>query len=317
MPLFIGVEIGGTKLQAGLGSGDGTLSATVSVAAEAAGGREAICNQVRAMVCQLLHDTGIGADAVAGIGVGFGGPVDVEHGIVFTSHQVSGWDRFPLADWFREEFGVPVALNNDSDLAGLAEARLGAGRGCSPVVYMNIGSGIGGAIVVDGKLYSAQGVGASEIGHLRVRPPEGGGLEWPTLESLASGWSLARQAEQIRLRFPDSALGQKQGPVTTQDLVEAVQLGDAHALAIWNRAITHLGVAVANVITLLHPQRFVIGGGVALAGDLLFRLLRDEVRRHVFAAFRNSYEIVPAQLEQQVVVHGAILWARHVLEDRG
>lgn len=315
-PTYIGIEIGGTKLQAGFGSAEGEIVSLVSVAADAKGGRQAICSQLVSLVEQLLNESGSSASSISGVGVGFGGPVDVAKGRVLKSHQVAGWDDFPLADWLKDQFGLEVALNNDSDLAGLAESRIGAGRGCSPVVYMNIGSGIGGAVTVGGELLTGQGFGASEIGHLRVRPAATGG-EWLTLEALASGWNLARRAQEVSQQCPDSLLAQFSHPVATEHLVESVRQGDAKAVEIWTEAVENLGVAIANVITLLAPQRFVVGGGVALAGDLLFDPLRAEVDRHVFAPFRNTFEIVPAQLQQRVVVHGALLWAGKVLPAQG
>lgn len=306
--MYLGVEIGGTKLQVGLGDHLGNIVEWKRAEADAGGGREAICCQLKQLVTDLLAESKTPREQLRGIGVGFGGPVHAERGVVCRSHQVQGWEHFPLAQWFHEQFGLRVALNNDSDLAGLAEARIGAGQGCSPMVYMNIGSGIGGAIVINGELFQAQGFGAAEIGHLRIRPSSHE-LEWSTLESLASGWSLGRQ-------WDDESLQQVHPRPASYDarkLVEAVERDDPAATRLWNQAILHLGVAIANVVTLLHPEVVVIGGGVALAGDILFRPLRDEVDRHVFEPFRGRFQIVPAKLEQMVVVHGALLWAHDTL----
>lgn len=243
--------------------------------------------------------------------------MDTRRGIVLKSHQVEGWDSFRLRDWLAAELGTPVALGNDSDLAGLAEARLGAGRGCSPVVYMNIGSGIGGALVVEGELYTGQGRGAAEIGHLRIAPDQPG-LPWRTLESVASGWSLAAAARAASREQPESLLGKLAGGdperVTTETLVQAVRSGDPVAEAIWRSTIEYLGVAVANVMTLLNPECFVLGGGVALVGDLLFEPLEREARRQAFAPFAGSWKIVPAALGEEVVLHGALLLAQRMRE---
>lgn len=259
----------------------------------------------------------LAARDLAGIGVGFGGPVDSRLGIVLKSHQVEGWDSFPLREWLASELGAPVALGNDSDLAGLAEALLGAGRGCSPVVYMNIGSGIGGALVLGGELYTGQGRGAAEIGHLRIAPDEPG-LPWRTLESVASGWSLAASALSASRERPESLLSKLAGDdperLTTETLVQAVRSRDPVAEAIWRSAIEYLGVAVANVMTLLNPECFVLGGGVALVGDPLFEPLRLEVQRQSFAPYAGSWRIVPAALGEEVVLHGAILLAQRVRE---
>src|SRR5262249_40157506 len=127
------------------------------------------------------------------IGVGFGGPVDPERGRLIKSHQIEGWQDFPLVEWVQKAFGLPVALGNDADLAGLAEARFGAGSGRNPVFYVTVGTGIGGGFIVDGRVFRGSGLGAAEIGHLRPglhadRPEE-------TIESIASGWGIAAAAQ--------------------------------------------------------------------------------------------------------------------------
>jgi glucokinase len=249
------------------------------------------------LVPDTLATLGLQGQQVAGVGIGFGGPVDSQKGRTVTSHQVAGWDDFPLVSWFCDTFGISAVLGNDSDLAGWAEARLGAGRGCSPVVYMNIGSGIGGALVIGGQLYSGQGLGATEIGHLRMKPDTAG--NWLTLEQIASGWALDRLAQTV--------LGQK--AVNARDLIAAAQAGHEQALAAWNQAVEHWSIAIANVITLLCPQRFVLGGGVSLVGDFLLYALRREITKWVFAPFRDACEVVLPELGEEMVVHGAILLA--------
>jgi glucokinase len=310
--VFLGVEIGGTKLQAALGDGRGTILRATSVRAEPTAGRAGICSQVEALTARLLHEAGATAERISLAGIGFGGPVRPDEGVVCKSHQVAGWEEFPITRWFEEATGVAAVVGNDSDLAGLAEAHFGAGRGCSRVVYMNIGSGVGGAIVLDGEVYSSQGSGASEIGHMRMVPGEPG-APWATLEDLASGWRLAAAAREEAERRPDSELARLsaiRGGTTTETLVDAVRAGDPAAAAVWDRAVEILGVAVANVVALLRPEAFIVGGGVSLAGEVLFEPLRAQVERQVFPPFRGSYALAPAQLGEEVVLHGALKLAR-------
>ncbi|MGL4463411.1 MAG: ROK family protein [Planctomycetia bacterium] len=313
--LRLGVEIGGTKLQAALGVGDGRLVDVVKRRVEPTAGREGICQALAAMIPELCGRQGVAVDSALATGVGFGGPVDAARGLVQTSHQIAGWDAFPLAEWFRETLGLTIRLGNDSDLAGLAEATVGAGRGFSPVVYMNVGSGIGGAIVVAGRLFDGQGMGAAEIGHQRMTPvdPADPAGRWHTLEDLASGWSLARAAREAASENPISllatAVAGDLSQVTGETLAAAVAAGDPAAVEVWNRAVNWLGVALANVTTLLSPQLLVVGGGVAETGDLLMNPLRAAVARHVFKPFAHTYRIVPAALGQDVVLHGALTMA--------
>lgn len=307
--MYLGIEIGGTKLQAGVGAGDGKLTSLDRVKAVPQAGREGICEQLRGLVQEVFARHNLKPQDLAGVGIGFGGPVDSRRGVVLTSHQVVGWDNFDLIGWFRDAFGIEPALGNDSDLAGLAEAHFGAGRGFSPVAYMNIGSGIGGALVIDGKLFAGQGLGAAEIGHLRIVPSENG-KAWATVESVCSGWGMQAAARRaVEAKSPtmlDELCHGDPDQLTTEHLVLAVRAGDAVAHRIWQLAIERLGVAIANVMTLFNPARMVLGGGVAGVGDLLFVPLRREIAKQQFAPFAETWELVPAELAEEVVVHGAI-----------
>lgn len=297
--MFLGIEIGGTKLQVGVGAGDGKLlGEVVRKTVEPANGAEGIRSDLPALIVSALTMHSIDLSTIRGIGVGFGGPVDLNSGRIIKSHQIDGWEDSNLGDMLKFIFNVPVAIANDSDLAGWAEAKLGAGRGAETVVYSNIGSGIGGAIVRNGEIYDGQGFGAAEIGHLRITPGRFG-EPWNTLEDLASGWALDRIA--CEALCSDAA--------TTKELAHAAKIGDRNALSAWEKALEHWGVAFANVATLLCPNVIVVGGGVALQGDFLLNGLRAEFDRHVFAPFRNCVELKLAELDETMVVQGALLLA--------
>src|SRR5262245_50731560 len=136
--MFLGIEIGGTKLQLGVGPGDGTLRGVWRSGVNVAAGGEGIRRQIVAALPELLKTAGVDRSDLRAIGVGFGGPVDDATRSVITSHQIAGWDNFPLADWLIETLSLPAALGNDADVAGLAEALDGAGKGLSPIFYMTI-----------------------------------------------------------------------------------------------------------------------------------------------------------------------------------
>jgi glucokinase len=325
--LVLGVEIGGTKLQAALGTRNGEIARLRTERARPEAGAEGIRGQIEVLVGNLI-DSASGARPQS-IGVGFGGPVDAESGTVLVSHQVEGWREFPLRAWFEERFGLPCRVENDSNAAGWAEFRCGAGRDCRNMIYMNIGSGIGGAVILDGRLYNGQGRGAGEIGHTWVPNQwpsflaahsaagvSGGGEEAPfdKLEHLCSGWSierrLARAMDAIVEGAPLAALTEGDpARVTGPVLAKAIERGDALALEALDTASGMLGLAMANAITLLHPERFIVGGGFAQLGKPLFERLRKVADKHVIEPFRGRYEILPAALGQDVVVVGALLIA--------
>ncbi|HEV2970014.1 MAG TPA: ROK family protein [Pirellulales bacterium] len=339
--MFLGIEIGGTKLQLGVGAGDGSpLVALDRHEIDPAGGAVGILAQVESATAALLRRY-----PIARIGIGFGGPVESAAGRIIRSHQVEGWQDFPLVDWFQRTFGLPAVLGNDCDVAGLAEARFGAGRGRRVVFYMTIGSGIGGGLIIDGQIYRGHGIAAAEIGHLRPglhadRPDQ-------TVESLASGWGIAAAAqsrladpiyhpfaslrdetgstrpdelrqrmidvEEVAEEFAADLLSRADGmldQVTAKLVAQAATDGNQIALDVLNHACQVLGWAIAQATTLLSPDVVVIGGGVSQIGEsLLFAPLRSEVERYVFPPLLRSYEILHAQLGEEVVVHGALALA--------
>lgn len=339
--MLLGIEIGGTKLQVGVGNPDGSpLSELARFEVDARRGAAGILEQISATVPGMIARHGASA-----IGCGFGGPVDIDAGRVVKSHHVVGWTDFPLVEWLERQFGLPAIVANDADTAGLAEALFGAGRGANPVFYITIGTGIGGGLIVDRQIYRGNGAGAAEIGHLRP------GLQSDhpdaNLESFAAGWGIAAAAQQRLLdrathhinvlaagkkpRRPDELrqrlieieeadeehvadlldrCGGQSDQLNTKMIGEAAAAGNQLALDILRRAWQALGWGIAQMITLVAPERIVIGGGVSLLGEeLLFRPLRAEVDRYVFPPLAGTFEIVPAALGEEMVVHGALALA--------
>jgi glucokinase len=291
---YLGIEIGGTKLQLGVGPGDGTLAGLWRGAVDPGAGADGIRRQITSAIPELLAKSGISRSELAGIGIGFGGPVDDAMHSVIKSHQIPGWDGFPLAEWIAEITDLPASLGNDADVAGLAEALFGAGKGLSPIFYMTIGSGIGGGLIVNGEIYRGCGRGAAEIGHLLVD----GSVP---LEESASGWGLGQRAKRD--------LGQSW---IAEQVADAARRGDLGARKVLHDSWTCLAEGLCHVIALLCPRRIVIGGGVSLMGEeLLFKPLRELVAARVFKPFADCYDIVPAALGEEVVVHGALALARH------
>jgi glucokinase len=299
---------------------DGLWRGAVDVAV----GPEGIRRQITTAVLELLAKENIDRARLKGVGIGFGGPVDDATRTVIKSHQIEGWDDFPLADWVSELVGLPAALGNDADVAGLAEALFGAGKGLSPVFYITLGSGIGGGFIINGEIYRGAGRGAAEIGHLKVTcavfrnlPASG------TLQDFASGWAIGRAPEMYYRYLPPTdpplfiPARDEQHSLTVQDVSRAADEGNILACRILVGAWESLAEAICHVIALLCPRRIVIGGGVSLIGEkLLFEPLRRMVAEHVFPPFAGCYDIVPAALGEAVVVHGALALARRQCSDQ-
>jgi glucokinase len=320
----LGIEIGGTKLQLAVGHGRGRLGALERLRVEPARGAPGILAQIQAAFPTLLEQAHLTGLAVQAIGIGFGGPVDSEQGRTQKSYQVPGWEDFPLADWIRRNLRVPlVVLENDADAAGIAESRFGAGLGQSPLLYLTVGSGIGGALVIEGQIYRGFGQGATEVGHLRVPDPAGAAAGWRELEQVASGWAIASAAENLAGRMLQQGqndwvlLRKARGlpsAITAAMVAEAAASGDPESRAILDRSRSALAFALTQAVALVAPRRIVIGGGVSLIGDNdWFEPIRRIIDRDVFPSFRGRFDVVPATLGEEVVVHGALALARDAL----
>lgn len=320
--MYLGLEIGGSKLQLGVGTGrDARLTALVREPIQADHGAGAILDAVARAAPPLLA-----AHAVERIGIGFGGPVDAQRGLTLCSHQVAGWVDFPLAAWCQERLGRPAVVGNDADLATLAEARFGAGRGSDPVFYITVGSGVGGGLVVGGRLYRGHGAAVAEIGHLRPGLDCRGAEQ--TVEALASGFGLAERARQrvARALAADGATAHAPEATAAAELValaggepagitgelvgRAAAVGNPLAGEVLAAGVEALGWAIAQVVTLIAPQTIVVGGGVARLGEaLFFAPLRAAAARYVFPPLAEGYRIVPAALGEEMVVLGALALA--------
>jgi glucokinase len=321
----LGIEIGGTKLQLAIGHERDRMVALARRDVHPAWGAQGILAQIEAAFPTLLARANLSADAVQAIGIGFGGLVDSLRGRTQKSYQVSGWEDFPLAPWMRANLRVPlVVLENDADAAGIAESRFGAGVGHSPLLYLTVGSGIGGALIIDGQIYRGFGQGAAELGHLRVPDPADTGDAWRELEQVASGWGIASAAEHLaRRRLHEGkndwvVLSKARGlptEITAAMVAEAAAIGDPDSCAILDRARTSIAFALTQAIALFAPRRIVLGGGVSLIGEKdWFEPIRRITDRDVFPPFRGRFDIVPAILGEEVVVHGALALARDALE---
>ncbi len=305
----IGVEIGGTKLQAALGDGLGAIHRLERSSVNRGKGAPGILEWMEAAVGALINGA---SSRPVSAGIGFGGPVDSATGRVLVSHQIQGWEGIELRTWFEQRFGMPVVVENDANAAGWAEYKLGAGKGTKNFVYMNMGSGIGGALIVNGELYNGQGYGAGEIGHVWVPDWTGRSQNgYDKLENLCSGWSIERRIRETLSPVPGTPLHVlcqgNPAELTCMMLAEAARMGDALALGEIGQVARTTGLAIANLITLFHPEKIALGGGVSLMGDVLISPLKEQVDRLCFGPYKGRYELVPCELEENVVVVGALL----------
>lgn len=305
----LGIEIGGTKLQVGVGNKAGELFALARAQVNAEQGAAGIRARLLSLVDEAIQQANSHWSQIERIGIGFGGPFDSERNVTLRSFQIEGWDHFPLKEWAEAQWQRPVVIGNDAATAGLAEAKLGAGRGVRRVFYMTIGSGIGGGWIVDGQIDRGQGLGAAEVGHMLVPHPSGNGFE--ELELLCSGWSVGRRAREVSLTKSGRmvALAGALSKIDAKIVYAAAAEGDSQALEILDSTCRTLAIALNNVVVMLHPQRIVIGGGVGQMGPLFWDKLSSNFARIAFIPFAPTVEIVPSHFGEQVVVIGALCLA--------
>jgi glucokinase len=298
---LLAIEIGGTKLQMFVGDATGRIRQRHRFPVEVAQGGAGIRRQMEAALDRLLKDV-----SPAALGVGFGGPVDWRNGIICCSHQVEGWADFGLEKWLRDVTGRPVVVENDSNSAALGEAVCGAGRGFNPAFYFNMGSGVGGGLVVDGRIYHGAKPGEVEFGHLRL---DRGGT---TVESRCSGWAVDRRIRALVTEKPGSLLARLVGATPggeAKHLTAALQEGDREARRLLEETAADLGFALSHVVHLFHPEVVVVGGGLSLLGEPLRAAVERALREHVMEAFQPGPVVRLAELQEDAVPAGALLLA--------
>lgn len=303
MEMILGIDIGGTKCAAILGSEEGEVVAREAMPTQAEEGPDAILTRLVACAHRVLAAQNVTVSALQGIGISCGGPLDTKAGLVFDPPNLPGWHAVPVRARFEAAFpGVPVVLENDANATALAEWRYGAGRGTRNMLFLTLGTGIGGGLILDGRLYRGTNDLAGEVGHqtILLDGPLCGCGKRGCLEALASGPSVARQArERIAQGTETTVLGRAGGrpeDITARHIIEAAEDGDRFALELLAVVGRYLGVGLANLIQILNPERIVLGTLAVHAGQLLLAPVREAVETYAWRRASAVCEIVPAQL---------------------
>ncbi len=313
MRFVLGIDIGGTNLVVGSVAEDGSeLHALDSEPTHAEAGQSDVLDRLITLAQRTIERTRQevrGADII-GVGVGAPGPLDTKRGIVLLTPNL-GWVNLPLRQIIHERLGLPAALDNDANCAVLGEWWMGAARGTRNAIGITIGTGIGGGIIVDGKLYHGASDCAGEIGHTTI-DTEGRRCKcgnYGCLEAYASGPNIAMRAvEELKAgavsRLADYVGGDLR-QVTAQTVYQAAHDGDQLALEVVNDTAKFLGAGIANLVNVFNPEVVVVCGGVTLAGDRLFDPLRREVARRAFKPAVSVCRIIPCELSGTAGVYGA------------
>ncbi len=302
---IIGLDLGGTRIRAARFDAKLQLLARVETHTLAHEGLEPTLARIMAQIAAVWPDGD--DDSVVGVGISAPGPVNPSAGLVVAPPNLPGWHDVPLRRLIQERFGRPAVLQNDGNCAVLAEARRGVAQGYEHVVYITVSTGIGGGIISHGQLISgARGLG-SEIGHMILAPPAGMG---GSAEKMGAGPALGQEARRRLVAGAQSMITEMVGgdlsKVSAREVGKAAVAGDPLALSLIARTGRIVGILVANLMHLLNPEIFVVGGGVAETGDLLLGPMRQAAREFTIdASYWRDVPVVLASLGEDVGLIGA------------
>lgn len=314
--LYLGIDLGGTNIQAGLLDGNDKLLATDRLKTKAEAGEDAVVKRIAKLSQTVAEKAGVKLEDIAGVGIGAPGAINYKKGVVLNAVNLC-WTDFPLAKALGKELGLPVEVDNDVNVGTWGEFKAGAGKGYSDLMGIFVGTGIGGGIVLGGELYHGHFLTAGEVGHTVLNADAG--LGRCTLENLASRTNIVNQIKQlIRSNHPSVISDLTEGDLTrvrSKILAEAFRQEDYIAMTVIGRAAHYIGVSIANAVTLLSLPCVVVGGGVteALQEDWI-ELIRDVFEEYVFPPELTKCKIVSSKLGDDAGTIGAALLAKQRLE---
>ncbi len=308
----IGIDVGGTNVKIALVDKSGKIIYSNSVPTYAKMGYEYTVNNIKQAIKDLMKETNTTAKDIDGIGFDFPGQVDYKTGVVKLAPNIPGWVNVPIAQMIEEEFHIPTRIDNDVRCAALGEMKFGAGQGCENFVCITVGTGIGSGLVVNGQLVRGASNAAGEIGHIKLQMKDGlicGCGDTGCLEAYASGPSIVAMAQDYikggkSTKFREMAAAEG-GEITPYMVAKAAEAGDPVAKRIFEIVGEYIGIGLTSVINLLNPEKVIIGGGVAEAGDLLLNPIRKTIKERAMVVAGSAVEIVPAQLGNSAGVIGA------------
>jgi glucokinase len=313
--LILGIDLGGTKILTAVANSQGKMLSRDHSITPAKKGHEAVIQSILESVYRALEQADVTVSALTAIGVGAPGISNPETGILFTSPNLPGWRDVPLRDIMQEKLGKKAFLINDANAAALGELYFGAARGACNFIYITISTGIGGGIVIDGKIYSGAIGTAGEVGHMTIDDDGpicncGNRGCW---ETLASGTALAREArhrikEGVRTSILEYAEGQVE-EVTAQVIHKAAEQGDSLAKELIARTGYYVGVGLANLINIFNPELIVIGGGLSNIGDMLLEPAFEVAGERAYKEAFQTVRFASAKLGRNSGVLGAAAFA--------
>lgn len=305
----IGIDLGGTNIKAGIVDDDNKLLATASRPTKSERPWTEIVADMAETVKEAAEKAGICVDDCRSVGIGNPGVIDSENGVIVYSNNLA-WENVPLTESFKKYIDLPVHVSNDANCAAMGEVVAGAAKGSSNVILLTLGTGVGGGIILDGKVFEG-GIGGAELGHATLIA--GGKLctcgRRGCIESYCSATGLIDAANSALEKNPDSLMGvmkEKEGAMNGKIPFDAAQAGDQTAQAVVGQYIEWLGEAVTNYVNIFRPEVVLLSGGVCAQGENLTRPLNEYIRKYAFGGEQTVKTVVKiAQLGNDAGIIGA------------
>ena len=296
----IGIDFGGTTIKSGLVDGGRIVRPGTIIDTQDFSGPEAILDALGSVIGTLRAD----ASGAAAIGIGLPGLVDSVDGIVHELTNVEGWQDVALRDLLRKRTGLPVTIENDANAMAYGEWKYGAALNGRHVVCVTLGTGVGGALILDGKLYRGAQLGAGEIGHMSIdlRGRKGPYGNFGGLEEYVGNQQIAERAAE---KYREAGSPRSAAECSPATLAAAALQGDAIAQLLWETLGDEIGAALASVVWIINPDTIVIGGGVAKAGDLILDPIRRSIQARTMRVFHEKLRVVPAMLGNDAGIIGS------------
>lgn len=305
--VYVGIDVGGTTIKIGLCNSQGELLQTYEGPTGTEEGSEVVLENIAIYARKVVELSPYSWEQVAGCGVGFPGFMDIPNGIVKFAANLR-WENVHARDILAEKLQKPIQINNDANIAALGEAWAGAGKDVRNLVMFTLGTGVGGGIIIDGRIYEGYNGMAGELGHIQIVPDlEAIGCgcgQTGCLETVSSATGIIRMAADAIERKEKTSLALHE-QITAKDVLDAAREGDEVAIRIVKRAAYYLGRTMAMLAVVLNPERYVIGGGVSKAGDILFDPIREVFAKYAPPNMQEGVDIIPAVLGNDAGVVGA------------
>lgn len=306
--LYIGVDLGGTKIYTAISDIHGNILSELIVPTEADKGYEQIVDKIKNGIREVMSS--VDKFKIKAIGLGSPGPLDIENGIIAEPVNLPFYN-FPIVDELIREFGIKTYLDNDANAATLAEYMFGAGKGSKNMLYVTVSTGVGGGAILNGKIYRGSTSNALEVGHttINLSGRRCGCGNNGCVEAMSSGTAIKKMAKDALDSRIETSLRQYDGEVSSKEVFVEASKGDKVSIEIVESALSYLGAGIANYANIFDPDIIVIGGGISGAGDIVFEIIDREMKKRCLGPIYRHCRVLKSNLAERTGVLGAVALA--------